>query len=55
MKRDLNQAIFGGVCSGIANYLNIDLTLVRLVFVLMAATGISIFLYFILLLSMPIE
>lgn len=34
--RNTNDEMIGGVCSGIAHYLNIDPVIVRLVFVLLA-------------------
>jgi phage shock protein PspC (stress-responsive transcriptional regulator) len=34
--RDSNQRILGGVCSGIANYFNIDPVIIRVLFVLLA-------------------
>ena len=54
--RNTNDEMVGGVCSGIANYLNIDPVIVRLVFVLMALGGGHGFLaYLILWVLMPVD
>ncbi len=54
--RSNTDQMIGGVCGGLARYLNIDSTLVRLFFVLIAlGDGIGIMLYFILWLVMPSE
>lgn len=46
----------GGVCGGIARYLNLDSTLVRLFFVLLTlADGIGAVIYFVLWIIMPDE
>ena len=44
-----------GVCSGIAKYLNIDPTIVRLIWVLVAFTGTGILAYIICMLIIPRE
>lgn len=50
-----NQMIFG-VASGIANYLNIDPVIIRLLFVLMALSGgHGLLIYLILAIIMPEE
>ncbi len=54
--RDLNRKIMGGVCSGIANYLNIDPLWIRLLFLLLffgfwfipPASGFALIIYLIL-------
>lgn len=52
--RDQRRKIFGGVCSGIASYLNIDALWVRLVFALLAfAWGLAIVVYIILWIAIP--
>jgi phage shock protein PspC (stress-responsive transcriptional regulator) len=52
--RNTNDEMIAGVCSGIANYLNIDPVIVRLVFALMAlAGGHGILVYLILWILMP--
>ncbi len=37
--RNTREAMVGGVCAGLAEYLNLDPTIVRLIFVLMALLG----------------
>jgi phage shock protein PspC (stress-responsive transcriptional regulator) len=55
MRKRSDQMIFG-VASGIADYLNIDPVIVRLLFVLMALTGgHGILVYLILTIIMPEE
>lgn len=55
MRKRGDQMIFG-VASGIADYLNIDPVIVRLLFVLMALTGgHGILVYLVLTLIMPEE
>jgi phage shock protein PspC (stress-responsive transcriptional regulator) len=48
-------AMLSGVCSGLAAYLNIDVTIVRIAFVLLTllTTGIWIFVYLIMMLVVP--
>nr|WP_294988373.1 PspC domain-containing protein [uncultured Sediminibacterium sp.] len=57
--RDDNEKIIGGVCGGLANYLRIDPTIVRLVFALitfMGGSGILLYiLFWIILPSRPLE
>jgi phage shock protein C len=38
-------AMIGGVCKGISEYLNIDVTIIRLVWVLISFTSVGILLY----------
>jgi len=45
--------MIGGVCSGIAEYFTVDVTVVRIVFALLALTGAGIVLYLLLWLLMP--
>lgn len=53
LTRSSNKMI-GGVCAGLAEYLDIDLTIVRIVWVLMVLfAGFGILLYVILWLVMP--
>lgn len=49
------NSIFGGVAGGIAEYLNIDPLIIRLLFVLMALWGGGILLYIILWIVLPLE
>jgi len=52
--RSTSNRVIGGVCAGIAEYYNIDPTLVRVGFVLLALLGgPGILLYLILLLVIP--
>jgi phage shock protein PspC (stress-responsive transcriptional regulator) len=54
--RNTHDEMVGGVCSGIANYLNIDAVIVRLVFVLLAlGGGHGILAYLILWVLMPTD
>ena len=49
-----NNKMIGGVCAGLAEYLDIDPTIVRIVWVLMVLfAGFGILLYIILWLNMP--
>lgn len=52
--RDENNKIIGGVCSGLANYFNVDVALVRIVFVVMVVSfGFGILPYLILCIAVP--
>lgn len=44
-----------GVCGGIAKYLNTDVTVIRLLMVLLGCSGIGIFFYLIAAIIMPEE
>lgn len=56
LMRDPSRKMIGGVCSGLAKYLNMDVNLVRLLTVLIALfTGVPIVLYLIALFVMPEE
>ncbi|MCB8976665.1 MAG: PspC domain-containing protein [Ardenticatenaceae bacterium] len=52
--RNTHDEMIGGVCSGIANYMNIDPVIVRLVFVLLFGHG-SALVYLILWALMPTD
>lgn len=39
--RDTNDKMIGGVCSGIANYFNIDKTIIRLIWAILAVCSFS--------------
>ena len=55
MRRPANKMI-GGVCSGVADYLNMDVTLVRILTVVISLfTGVPIILYIIALFVVPEE
>ena len=59
--RDLNHKVIAGVCSGIANYLSIDMVWIRLLFVILVIgipfsggiTSFGIILYIVLWIAMP--
>ena len=54
LKRDINHAVIGGVCAGIAEYVNTDPTIVRIIFVLLIFAGAGgIILYGILWIVLP--
>lgn len=54
LKRDQRRKILGGVCAGIANYLNVDSLWVRLVFALLAfAWGFTVLVYIIMWIAVP--
>lgn len=53
-KSKRNKVLFG-VCGGFAEYFNIDVTLVRLVFIVLALSGASVLGYIIAALIMPEE
>lgn len=54
--RNTHDEMLGGVCSGLADYLNIDPVIVRLVFVLLAlGGGHGILAYLILWVLMPAD
>lgn len=41
MKKDLEHGVFLGVCSGLANYSGIDVSILRLLFVLATILGVG--------------
>jgi phage shock protein PspC (stress-responsive transcriptional regulator) len=54
LKRDQKRKILGGVCAGIANYMNVDSLWVRLLFALLAfAWGFTILVYIIMWIIVP--
>lgn len=54
MYRDPENAIIGGVCSGLANYLRIDAVWVRIIFVLFSIFYLSgLFVYIVLWIALP--
>ncbi len=56
LTRSESDRIIAGVCGGIATYIGVDSTIVRLLFLLLAfATGIGLFLYAVLWVVMPLE
>ena len=56
LMRTQNDRVIGGVCGGLGNYLDVDPTIIRLAFVLLAFFGANgILIYLILLLVIPSE
>jgi phage shock protein C len=54
--RSRTNSVLGGVCGGLGDYLKLDPTLVRLVFIVLAlADGIGILIYLVLWLITPLE
>lgn len=54
LMRDIDHKVFGGVSSGIAAYIGMDAVWIRILFVLLAASGgFGFFLYVVLWLAMP--
>ncbi len=54
--RSRTDAMLGGVCGGLGQYLNVDPTIIRLILVLMALMGgHGILVYLILWLVIPLE
>ncbi len=56
LTRDKNDALLFGVCSGLAKYLEVDVVLVRLIWILgFLFGGLGLVAYFIIALIMPSE
>lgn len=54
--RSKNDKLLGGVCGGIAEYLDIDSTLIRLIFIVgIVFSGCGLLAYLLMYLVMPIE
>lgn len=53
LTRDTNNQLIGGVCSGVARYFSIDITLVRIAWILFV--GFNIAAYLILWLIIPAD
>ena len=51
--RNTNEKMIAGVCSGLAEYLNIDATIVRLIWALIGLSGAGIVAYLIAALIIP--
>lgn len=52
--RDENDKVIGGVCSGLANYFNVDVVVVRILFVILAVSfGVGIIPYLVLWIAVP--
>jgi phage shock protein PspC (stress-responsive transcriptional regulator) len=56
LTRSYTDRMFGGVCGGLGEYLQVDSTLIRLIFVLLALLGGNgVLLYIIMLFIVPLE
>ncbi len=53
--RSMSNKMICGVCGGIAEYINIDPTVVRLLWVIFSAFGVGIFVYIVAAIIMPIK
>jgi phage shock protein C len=55
LTRSNKDRMFGGVCGGLGEYLNMDPTIIRLIFVLLVIFGVGapVLVYFIMLLIVP--
>ena len=53
LERSRVNRVIGGVCGGLAEYLDIDATIVRVGMVILGSFGIGILMYFVLLVLMP--
>lgn len=53
--RSRNQRMICGVCGGIAEYFNIDPTIIRLAWVLFGLTGSGLIVYFLAAIIIPDE
>jgi len=51
--RDENDKVLGGVCSGLANYFNIDVVVTRIIFVILLFSGIGFLTYIIMWVAVP--
>jgi len=51
--RSAKSRILGGVCGGIGEFLNVDPTIIRLIWILFALSGIGIIFYFLAWLVIP--
>jgi phage shock protein PspC (stress-responsive transcriptional regulator) len=57
MKRDASKKMIFGVCAGLAKELNVDVVIVRAIFLLGAflGFGMPVIIYFVLAILMPVE
>lgn len=53
--RSNSNKMICGVCAGVADYINIDPTVIRLLWVLFGLTGFGIFAYFVAAIVMPVQ
>ncbi len=56
MIRDVYNGKISGVCAGLANYLDVDVTIIRVAFIFLTLCGLSgLLLYLIFLIVMPTQ
>ena len=57
LRRSKIDRMLSGVCGGVANYLNLDSTVVRIIFAILTVAGIGspILIYLVLIFVMPEE
>jgi len=57
LRRDVNHAMIGGVCAGIAKYFEVDISIIRLIAVLLLlfGSGAGFFVYVICWIVIPEE
>lgn len=55
LTRSTTDRMIGGVCGGLANYLNVDSTVVRILFAILVLSGVSPLLYIALWVVVPSE
>ncbi|MBT9779973.1 PspC domain-containing protein [Clostridium sp. MCC353] len=53
--RSTRDKMLCGVCGGIGEYFNIDATIIRLVWAILACSGTGILVYFIAAIIIPVE
>lgn len=54
--RDVYNGKISGVCAGLANYLDVDVTIIRVAFIFLTLCGLSgLLLYLIFLIVMPTQ
>ena len=51
--RNENDKVLGGVCSGLANYFNIDVVIIRIIFVVLLFSGVGFLTYIIMWVAVP--
>lgn len=51
--RNINDKMIAGVCSGLAEYINVDPTIVRLIWALVALSGAGVIAYLIAAIIIP--
>ena len=51
--RDMDNRLLGGVCSGLGAYVNIDPVIIRIIFIILTLSGISILVYIVMWIIIP--